>query len=158
MIMYNFKKKQLFTLHQGIYKIESGIIIKQKPFPNGAYSNIAVFLQGDIYNSIKDDYDYIRLYALNDCSIIRTNDINSSQLLKQYSDIEDLNYIQTYPLTMTKQKIYLFCEWAEKKGIMQYLTQEQIAGFCGVERPTVTRYLSLLRKMNLINYSNEIIK
>lgn len=147
----------MFTLSQGMYQIQEGIVIKQRSVidetlqPNGDYSNIAVFSNGDYYNCVKDNLDYIRLFALESCIIIRVKEVNESRLLKQYQEIEELNYIQTFPNQRTRQKVYLFLQWAEKKNIMHLLTQEMVAGFCGVERPTIQRHLTEMRKLGLIN-------
>jgi hypothetical protein len=148
----------MFTLNQGTYQVQEGIFIKQKPLPNGNYSNVSVFNNGDYYSSPRDNFDCIRLFALEPCIINRVKEVENSRLIKQYQDIEELNYIQTFPIQHTKEKVYLFIEWAERKNIMHLLTQEMVAGFCGVQRPVIQRYFTKLREMGLINFSNETIK
>ena len=148
--MYKFSRREYFTLHSGLYEVKEGIIIKQKPLPNGNYSNVAVLSNGYYYNSLRDSFDYVRLFVLEDCIISRAKEVNDTQLLKQYTDIEELNYIQTFPQEFTRQKIYLFIQWAEKQGIMHLLTQDMVAGFCGVGRVTVARHDSEMRELGLI--------
>lgn len=161
--MYKFDRRQMFTLSQGMYQVQEGIFIKQRSVidetlqPNGNYNNIAVFSDGDYYNSNKDNQDYIRLFCLEPCIIARVKEVSSSQLIQQYNEIEELNYIQTFPEGCTRQKVYLFLQWAEKKNIMHLLTQSLIAGFCGVTHPTIQRHLTEMRKLGLIDFNNKAI-
>lgn len=151
--MYSFQRKDRFTLNSGFYRVDSGFIIIQKPLPSGSYSNVSILSMGNFYESKQEIDDYTSVLALTDATLVKVDisDVSVKKISEQLSEQTQLTYFQSLPIQNTRQKIYMFLRWAENKGVLDLLTQELVAGFCGVERLTIQRHFNEMRRLKLIN-------